>query len=135
MDWQGGIYMTGRYEILRGSESIGLAEVTREGLYYRFRCRCKLTGAVIYKITVQMGSNLRDLGVLVPENDIFALETRVPAKYFGTGDPRFFAVPHNKSPAAEFIPISPDEPFVYLARLRKAYMAKQNGITGIVLEN
>ena len=127
--------MTDRYEILRGSEAIGMAEVTREGLYYRFRCRCKLSGSVIYKITVQTGSNLRDLGVLVPENDVFILEKRVPAKYFGTDDLRFSAVPHSKSMKGVFIPVYPDEPFAYLARLRKAYMKKQNGITGIVLEN
>ena len=127
--------MIGEYEIHQGSRSIGTAAVFKEGLYYRFRCRCKLTGTVIHRITVYVENATRDLGIPVPKNGEFFLETKVPAKYFGAGEPRFFAVPHLRKSESRFYPISPEEPFSYLAKLRKAHMERRDEGIGIVMED
>ena len=41
--------MVGIYELPGGK---GRVTVTREGLYYRFSCRCKLTGDVMHRLVV-----------------------------------------------------------------------------------
>ena len=68
--------MEGIFDILRGGEKIGKAEVRREGLYYRFRCCCDLTGEVMYRLIVICGGKTENLGIPVPEGDSFRLSTR-----------------------------------------------------------
>ena len=62
--------MEGIYDIFRGGEKIGKAEVRREGLYYRFRCCCDLTGEVMYRLTVACGEKTENLGIPVPDERI-----------------------------------------------------------------
>ena len=126
--------MTGIYEIYQGSQPIGTAEVFQEGLYFRFRCRCKLSGTVMHRISVCVNDVTYDLGIPVPKNDEFNLETRVPTKHFGKGDVKFSIIPHLRKSESKFYPISPEEPFAYLAKLRKAHMERRDDQIGIVLD-
>ncbi len=118
-------------EILLGGQTIGQAQVTREGMYYRIYCRCRLSGEVAYKVQVQCGDNIQDLGLLAPENGAFCLTCRIPMKHLGEGEMRFTAIPRSVQTLGEFVPISVDEPFAYLARLENAYLERRNGIIGI----
>ena len=68
------------YDIYMGSAAVGTAKVIREGLYYLFFCRCRLSGEVVCRVTVRCGDRSADLGILVPENGAFQLKTRVPVK-------------------------------------------------------
>lgn len=108
--------------------------MTKEGLYLRFHCRCHLSGTVMHRILVQAGENTLNLGILVPENGDFALNTRVPAGKLGNGIPEFRAVPHIRKKHGLFCPIYPEEPFAYLAEMRKAHTERRDGKLGIVLE-
>ena len=130
---KGGFFVTGEYEIMLGGKAVGQAEVCREGLYYRFRCRCYLTGSVICKIVVDWGTEQRSLGVLVPMGNGFGLETRIPDKYFPQAEPKFYAQPKHREPEGKFVPVYPEEPFSYLAQLKNAYLSRRNGQTGVVI--
>ena len=125
--------MTGRYEIMLGGKSIGWMEVQQEGLYYRFCCRCDLTGSVIYKIIADCGGEKRNLGIVVPMGGRFGLDTKVAVKYFQKAEPHFCAVPRHQSIEGKFIPVYPEEPFAYLSKLQKAYLEKRNGQIGVVI--
>lgn len=125
--------MDGTYEILRGGEPVGQARVEKQGLYYRFSCRCKLSGEVIYRITVACGEKCESLGVPVPEGNAFVLTARIPVSRLGDGEPIFRAVPRHPERDGKFIPISPDTPFTYLNRLESAFLERRAGQTGIVL--
>ena len=122
------------YPITLGQEILGRAEVTREGLYYRFRCEVKLTGQVLCKILVSCGGCQVDLGIPVPVEDRFGLQTRIPVKRLGEGTMEFRIIPRHKDIIGRFVPLSPEEPFRYLSRIREARLVRSNGITGIVLE-
>ena len=127
--------MEGLYDILRGQEKIGKAEVCREGLYYRFKCCCNLTGEVVYRLTVTCGEKTESLGIPVPEWDCFYLNTRLPVSRFSKEEPIFRAVPrHEEQKKGMWVHISPETPFDYITRLENAVMERRNGEVGILIK-
>ena len=122
------------YDVILGSESIGKAQVEREGLYYRISCRCRLSGEVPYKVNAACGDKCEDLGLLVPQSGAFVLTARLPAKRLGEGKLEFRAVPRTPKSEGKFVPISADEPFSYLSRLENAYLQFREGQPGVVIK-
>lgn len=125
--------MVGTFEIKQGSSSIGSVTVERQGLYYRIRCRCSLTGEVMHHLVVSCGEKREDLGTLVPFDGAFGLDKRVPVKKLGDGEPKFQLLPKHSSPNGKFYPIYPEEPFSYLSRLKDAYLEVRNGQLGLII--
>ena len=122
------------YAVHFGDASVGKAQVTREGLYYHVVCRCSLSGQVMYRLEVSSGERKVNLGILVPEEMGFGLETRFPVSRVGEGELSFRLRPrHDELGGRTFIPISPEEPFAYLERLKESFLEIQNGKKGISL--
>ena len=127
------ICMVGTYEIRRGTEPVGTATVDRQGLYYKFSCRCHISGEGMRRIVVDCGDVREDLGICVPVDGAFGLEKKIPCKRFGEGKPAFFLLPKYPDIYGKFVPIYPDEPFAYMARLKDAYLQVREGQPGIVI--
>lgn len=125
--------MEGNYPVLLGEQSIGKVQVLRQGLYYRFICRCQLTGEVIYKLVVTCQDHQENLGICVPVSGGFGIDTKLPVKRLGEGVPTFRAVPKHTELEGKFVPVYPDEPFAYIARLKDAYFARQEEQIGVVI--
>ena len=125
--------MDGLYDIYRGPEKIGKAEVKQEGLYYRFRCVCTLTGEVMYRITISCGENTENLGIPIPSADSFYLEKKLPVSHFTGKEPVFRAMPKHPLISNMWIPIKPDQPFEYIDRLENAVAEQRNGEMGILI--
>ena len=119
--------------ILLAGQAIGKAKVCREGLYLCFRCRCQLSGDVVYRLRVSCGENTENLGIPVPQNGAFELNARIPAKRLGSGQMVLEAVPKKVEMEGKFIPLSPEEPFKYLRRLEDAFLQVRDGQVGIML--
>ena len=127
--------MEGNYPVLMGSQSIGTVKVTRQGLYYRFDCRCRLSGDVMCRLRVSCGEVTRDLGILAPESGAFVLRTGIPVKQLGEGAVQFQVLPRHKPMTGRFVPISPEEPFAYLSRLQDAFLEIRDGVPGLVISD
>lgn len=125
--------MDGEFDILLGGLAIGKATVTRQGLYYHFYCRCRLSGEVVYRLTVRCKENTQNLGIPVPGNGQFELQTRIPVKKLGVGVMEIRAVPKHSELGDKFIPLSPEEPFRYLRRLEDAFLRVRDGKVGVVI--
>ena len=125
--------MVGTYEICLGSSPVGEARVEKQGLYYRFSCRCALNGATMQRVMVACGENKVDLGICVPMGDSFGLDKKVPCKHLGEGKPEFFLTPRPRQGGGKFVPVYPEEPFAYMSRLKGAFLEIQNGQRGIVI--
>lgn len=123
--------MEKEYCVLSGDASIGTACVKRCGLYYHIRCRCDLTGSAKYKVVLSCGDKQESLGLCVPVDGRFGLETHVPIKRIGEGEFTFRAVPKHAELQDRFEPVSEHEPFHYIARLGNAYLARRNDIVGV----
>lgn len=125
--------MLERFEIRQGERAVGWARVVKQGLYYHFSCRCRLTGEVMHRISVRCGDREEDLGVCVPMDGQFGLEKRVPCKRFPDGKMEFFLSPHHEKMEGKFIAVYPEKPFMYMARLKDAFLRTQAGQAGIVI--
>ena len=112
---------------------VGTAEIAKEGLYYRFFCKCKPPGDGIYRVIVSDGNTTRNLGICIPCNDQFILRTRVPQKYF-TGENLLFSVICKADEKQEkAIPVFTGMAFAYLEQLETAHLKIVNGQPSIVI--
>ncbi len=125
--------MEGTYGVYFGKQMMGKVQVIRQGLYYRFLCRCQLTGDVVCRLLVSCNDARESLGIVVPMSGGFGLETRLPVKRLGEGEMSFTLVPKCDLQNGRFIPIYPDEPFEYIEKLKDAYLTKREGQLGIVI--
>ena len=123
--------MTMDYGVYFGDKSVGKAQVTEQGLYYHVVCRCSLSGEVMYRLEVSCGEKRENLGVLVPGENGFGLDTRFPISRVGRGELSFRVMPrHEPLQGRQFVPITPEEPFAYLSRLKDAFLEIQEGKKG-----
>lgn len=123
------------YSVYQGDTEIGRVQVQQEGLYYRFFCRCKLNTQAITRLWVSCGEKRESLGVLVPVDDGFGLEAKIPASRFGQGE-MAFSVDSKQvhTTGRKFCPIYPEEPFAYLTQLNNAFLVYQDGKKGILVQ-
>jgi hypothetical protein len=126
--------MEGTYSIHCGGQAVGTVKVSKEGLYYRFECECRLQKREVCKISAVCGEETIAIGTPVPEGEMFKLRTRLPVKRFSGRAPRFFITGNKEENAEEFIPVDPDAPFLHLKDLKNAVFCIQNGISGIVIK-
>lgn len=126
--------MEGNFTAAFGGKDVGKVQVKKEGLYYRFYCRCQLSGDVVCRLMVSCGGKQESLGVLIPMGDCFGLETKLAAKRLGEGEPEFRVVPNKVVMPGKFIPLKPEEPFTYIERLKDAYLARQEGQIGVIIK-
>ena len=122
--------MFGLYDIFLGTRKVGKAEVSREGLYYRFRCNCDLPDGIIYRLLVTCGDITENLGIPIPNGDSFWLSTRLPVRRFPEGEPIFRAAPKEQS---NWFPVSSEQPFPHLSALENAVLEERNGEMGILI--
>ena len=122
------------YPMILNGKPVGKMSVRRKGLYYCFRGRCSLPGDGIYRAAVQCGTHQERLGVLIPDEDSFRITTSVPIKRIGEGELSFLILSDNVKPSGVFVPINPEEPFAYIARLKDSFLEIQNGEPGIRIE-
>ena len=127
--------MEGTYPVFFGQAQVGKVQVRKQGLYYRFSCRCRMAGEVVSRLMICWQDRQESLGILVPVEDGFGLETKVAAKKCGVGKPEFRVVPNKSAVREKFIPISPEEPFAYIQRLKDAFFERRYGQPGIVLKD
>ena len=120
------------YDIYMDAQSVGQAEVIKEGLYYRFSCKCRLPDEGIYRITVTDGNNTKNLGICVPAGDLFCLTTRIPKKHFSGENLKFSLVP--KDSQQTIIPVETNKPFADLDKLASAHLQESDGKTEIIID-
>ena len=122
------------YSVTHNAEPCGKVSVRKQGLYYLFHCRCMVGRRDIYRLILSCGNFQQSLGVLAPVNGSFELTTRVSARQLPEGDWSFRIRSGENRPAESFVPIRPDEPFAYIARLKDSFLEHQNGEPGILVE-
>ncbi len=125
--------MEGSYAIEQGGQKIGQAEVTRQGLYYQFDCKCRLSGEVICRLAAVCGEKTENLGIPVPENGHFVLRKKIPVSKLEGGELKIRVVPKRPESRGQFVPIRAEEPFTYLSRLKNAYLERRGQVLGIVI--
>ena len=132
---RGALHLEEYYTVCFNDRDAGKVQLIRQGLYCRVICRCQVPGDRVFRL-YSVGSDCREnLGVVVPEGDGFVLDRKIPAKRLGEGNIRFLlsdtdVQPDNVS-GGTFVPICPEEPFLYIERLKTAFLQSENGKIGI----
>lgn len=126
--------LEGNYGVYFSDKLCGKVQVVRQGLYYLFVCRCQLTGDVVCRLTAVFPEKEHPLGILVPMDDGFGLRTKVPAKHFNGTPVRFTVSVKHDEGNGFFAPIYPEEPFLYIEKLKDAYLTKKNGQIGVIIK-
>ena len=62
---------------------VGKAEISTEGLYLCFKCKCALPGKDFYIINICAGDHPISLGTYVPSDKIYGIINRIPSKWIG----------------------------------------------------
>lgn len=127
--------MEGIYYVYFGKKPSGKVNVIRQGLYYHFRCRCHLSGDVVCRLVITCGSQQENLGIVVPMDGGFGLDTKLPVKRFSSEEPVFSLLPKTVSAEGNFVPIYPDEPFAYIEHLKNAFLVRKYGQAGILVKS
>ena len=112
-------------DVTLNGKPVGTVECIREGLYCRILCRCTLPGQKIQRLY----AGNEKIGVLMPQNGQWILETRIPAKRIKEGSA--FTL---DEPGEKFYPIRPGEEFAHLDKLRKGKLDIREGQMGLVVD-
>lgn len=123
--------MEHQYSVAMGGNHCGKVTVSRQGLYYRIQCRCLLPSEDIWRLQVACGTRRENLGVLVPMEDRFGLDTKMPVKQLGEGDLVFTVISKRQPVQGRFVPILDEEPFAYISRLKASFLEIRQGQAGI----
>lgn len=127
-----GVALEGNYGVYFADNLCGKVQVRKQGLYYLFVCRCQLSGDVICCLKAVFPGEERKLGILVPMDGGFGLQRKVPVKHFDGKPLRFIVSVKGEESAGLFAPIYPDEPFMYIEKLKDGYLARKNKQIGAV---
>jgi len=122
-----------QYGILYRGENIGTVRVTCRGLYYHFRCRCNLPEHDIFRLMVSSGTVQNSLGILIPTEGSFGLDTQISKKKIGEGELVFSLIPKEEKRTGTFVPIRAEEPFAYISQLKQSFLAQKDGKDGIFI--
>ena len=115
------------YPVTLEEKTVGSARLTRQGLYYRVECRCDLPGEGMCRLEAAVGEKRVDLGILVPMEHGFGLQTSFPVSRVGEGTMAFrIQRKRQTEQGRQFVPIIPEEPFSYQDRLKEAYLDIQD---------
>lgn len=152
-----GDFLIQTFDITYEGMPVGTAQAEKQGLYYKFSCRCKMPDDGIYRIHILSNHQREDLGICVPMDDCFGMDKAVPAKRLEGDDLRFELIPKDwkpqelvpmpqeesdavpetqtQPPEAEeqFVPVREEEPFEFLDQLEDAVLEIQSDEVGILL--
>lgn len=112
-------------DVTLNGKPVGTVECIREGLYCRILCRCTLPGQEIRRLYAGNGK----IGVLMPQNGQWILETRIPANRIKEGSA--FTL---DEPGEIFYPIRPGEEFAHLDKVRNGKLAFRGDQWGVVVD-
>lgn len=120
------------YQISNGNQIIGVAQVSKEGLYYKIACHCKLPMNAIHRIYVSNDTVERDLGICVPQGGEFVLERKIPIKHIGQDKLKFYTGKKKEKEEVYKVPVCRDEPFEAMKIIRRGRFAIHDGKPYIV---
>lgn len=119
------------YQITWKGNQVGNAEIRKEGMFYRFSCRCYLVNKGVYRIAVTDGQNKHDLGICVPDGSGYSCVARLPCNRLNGTVFTFLLTDGKKK---EGIPILAATPFFYLDKLNTARLRITDGQPEIIID-
>lgn len=118
------------YEVLWKGSPVGKATIAKEGLFYRVVCNCYLPREGTYRVKITDGNNECNLGICVPDGNMYSCTARVSCKRFNGNSFSFVLTAPEDNLS---VPIGSGTPFMYLDRLSTARLQFTNGQPNIII--
>ena len=131
---QGVLFLEGCYEVHYDGTATGKVQMIRQGLYYRIICRCCLPDHLVCRLYAVWENGRENLGVVVPEGDGFVLDRKIPAKKLSENGLHFILSTGYNKANGKLVKVCPEEPFLYIDRLKNAFLDTENGKISIRIE-
>ena len=124
---QGGIIMLGEYPIWFAGEERGKATITQQGMFWYIRCSCRSETQVPCAISVSWTETQSlDLGQCIREGERWCLSVRLNRKNVPECKPVFRMQIRHRQDLTKMVPICAEQPFAYIARLKRAYLVQKD---------
>lgn len=108
------------YPVTKNGQTIGSVIIEEEGLYYHLHCTCKLP--VMQRVSLY--ANNDELGLLVPQGEVYCLSKKIPRKKLSEDQIQFYLMDRNESEKSVLIPVSSGEIFPAIDRIGKAQFVR-----------
>lgn len=106
------------FDLSYKDKKIGTVSVTKEGLYYKICCRCRLPKPALFRLQIDTAGKMQDLGICVPKEDLFGVDTSIPVRNIEQNTMRFVLV--DKDFEQHKVMLDPQKPFMHLQDLAHA---------------
>lgn len=147
--------MEGSFDVFLKEQAVGSARVYTAGLYTCFSCRCRIPNGEKLHLKVSCGESVVDLGLCIPMDDCFGVETKIASKklaegtwllYLGdrkqAGDEQIeLGIIADENPREEKnrseteIPFEVEKPFNHLSELENARIIEEADKTKIIIQD
>ncbi len=124
--------MSEEYELYYHDSKAGRVRLCKCGMFYQLTCRFQTRGKGVFRLYVDNGTEIIDLGQCVFYGQALGVERYIPVKRIGDGGLRFYIMEAGKT--GTFVPIANDQPFCRFDDLLNARFAIQSGRKGILLD-
>ena len=115
-----------------GEQLVGSVEITKEGLYYIFVCRCKNILPAVYRLQATCGDGCIDMGVCLFDSDGLYLRKRLPISRFSSEISHFELI-EDSCIATEEVALCENVPFLHFDRIRNSSFKHCNGQAFLIL--
>lgn len=122
-------------KVWMGGEVAGSVCITKEGLYTRFLCQCKLPDNDIYRLLLTCNGLNTDLGICVPQGEYYMVNKVVKSRQIGDGEMCFRITSTTEKNKDRFIPMLSDKPFDYISQLENMMLCVDNHGYGIIIRD
>lgn len=116
-------------------EVAGSVCITKEGLYTRFLCQCRLPDNHIYRLSLSCNGQKTDLGICVPQGEYYTVNKIVKSRQIGDGEMCFQIIPTTEKTKDSFIPLLPNQPFDYISKIENMILCVDNDGYGVLIED
>ena len=115
-----------QFPILFENQTVGEVQVILKGLYYQFLCKCSLPDKDIYRIVLFDGTKEQNLGICVPDGQVFGLTKKLPKKNVN-GEQWQFRLHSKELDDSHKVSVTEDTPFPMLDQIENASLQYENG--------
>ncbi len=119
-------------KVLMDGQTVGTAFITRKGLYLHIRCCCNFPDKKIRRIRMCIENEVFDLGVCIPEKNLFVINKAIPLKRIGAGEISFHVFNIKDS---QFFSLTELDQFNAICKLQNACLSVKNGEAGIMIKD
>ena len=130
----GGVILNNYADVHLDHKTVGTANIKRNGLYYQIHCRCNVPDDRVYRLMAKCDGRSVDLGVCVPFEDGFGVDTMVSVKKIGTDSISFYLTDRKESSDEKFIQIKEGEPFDGTEHLMNSRFEMRGNAPGLVIK-